>query len=73
MLELLVLVFIMSNILPLDDYIAIFDKFKNNFIGKGFPDYFIVILEISVDNDGEKLICNYNNGVNFEDNFKYKL
>lgn len=54
MLELLVLVFIMSNILPLDDYIAIFDKFKNNFIGKGFPVDFIVILEISVDNDGEK-------------------
>jgi hypothetical protein len=63
----------MSNILPLDDYIAIFDKFKNNFISKGFPVDFIVILEISVDNDGEKLFCNYNNGVNFADNFKYKL
>ena len=56
-----------------DDYVAIFDKFKNNFIGKGFPDDFIVILEISIDNDGEKLFCNYNSGVNFADNFKYKL
>ena len=56
-----------------DDYVAIFDKFKNNFIGKGFPNDFIIILEISVDNDGEKLFCNYNNGVNFADNFKYKL
>ena len=56
------------------DYIEIFKKLKNNLGSTTFPDDFIVIIEISTNNDEiDELICDDNNDGNFGGKFENKL